>query len=353
MSKSLMYLRGTTPSLHEKAKSYWLKPNDCDELELQFLASRSAKYIATFISEYPEYFLTSSDEKLALLKRLNSALSRKQHLIGVTEQDSLQVVASLPPEFILGLDTAESATIRPNLLDHFPSTIFSADALNTLARVFEVPSFTEFKKPWQMRHLSTRNEGSASLDYSHKRACFRGVVLAYLSKNNGLFSDLVTYADTLADKRKAIAATNVMRAIARADWDHEPKEDSKLENINAMVTKYIGLPRNSSLPASGVDLMLSPHNRPIILPYLLKPATKFSSLLGGRGDPEQVAYQVAMAKFDLLHDMERSLNQEMRRGSEEKMDEYRQLHNAIQGRIRQGPFGVSTEVGGRIATLEL
>lgn len=81
-----------------------------------------------------------------------------------------------------------------------------------------------------------------------------------------------------------------------------------------------------------------------VLPSLIKPATSYSNLVGGRGDAEDAAYQVAMAKFDVLKALGRQL--EETGGREDVL-------SMVRRRVNEGPWGVGGSAGSRIGTLEL
>lgn len=79
-----------------------------------------------------------------------------------------------------------------------------------------------------------------------------------------------------------------------------------------------------------------------MLPYLLKPATTFSNLVGGRGDAESAAYKVAMAKFDVL----KAVGQRLREGNAGHS-----VDAMVRRRIAEGPWGTESGAGSRIGTI--
>ncbi len=152
-----------------------------------------------------------------------------------------------------------------------------------------------------------------------------------------MFSDIVQHVDTIAMKDNAIAALALVRAIITASWSTEPLPDI----IPANDPTYTRL---SSFPKTGLDLILDPSLSQGVLPSLIKPATTFSNLVGGRGDAENAAYQVAMAKFDVLKVLGKRLEEEGGRQDVLAM---------IRRRVSEGPWGVGGSAGSRIGTLEL
>lgn len=158
----------------------------------------------------------------------------------------------------------------------------------------------------------------------------------FISKKPNTFSDVIRHTDTVAMKENALAAFALLRALITASWSSEPIPD-----IPADDPTYARL---TNFPKTGLDLILDPSISGGVLPALLKPATSFSNLVGGRGDAENAAYQVAMAKFDVLKALGRELEQSG--GREDVLF-------MVKRRVSEGPWGVGGSAGSRIGTLEL
>ena len=159
----------------------------------------------------------------------------------------------------------------------------------------------------------------------------------FYSKKPTMFSDIVTHIETIAMKDNALAALSLVRAIITATWSTDPLPDVLPANDPTYQ-------RFSSFPKTGLDLILEPSMSGSVLPTLLKPATTFSNLVGGRGDAENAAYQVAMAKFDVLKALGKRLEQE---------DGRQDVLAMVRRRVNEGPWGVGGSAGSRIGTLEL
>lgn len=158
----------------------------------------------------------------------------------------------------------------------------------------------------------------------------------FISKKPNTFSDIIGHADTVAMKENALAALTLLRALITASWSAElvpelPANDPIYTRLN-------------NFPKTGLDLILDPSISGGVLPALLKPATSFSNLVGGRGDAENAAYQVAMAKFDVLKALGRHL---------EENDGREDVLFMVKRRVNEGPWGVGGNAGSRIGTLEL
>jgi hypothetical protein len=144
----------------------------------------------------------------------------------------------------------------------------------------------------------------------------------------------VRHIETIAVQENALAALGLVRALVTASWSTEA--------ISEVVPSIPG--NLNSFPKSGLDLILDPSISGGVLPSLLKPATSFSNLVGGLGDAENAAYKVAMAKFDVLKALGRTLEESGGREDVLAM---------VRRRVGEGPWGVQGGVGSRIGTLEL
>ena len=158
----------------------------------------------------------------------------------------------------------------------------------------------------------------------------------FISKKPNTFSDIISHAETVAMKDNALAAFTLLRSLITASWSSDPIPD-----IPANDATYARL---SNFPKTGLDLILDPSISGGVLPALLKPTTSFSNLVVGRGDTENAAYQVAMAKFDVLKALGRQL--ELNGGREDVLF-------MVKRRVNEGPWGVGGNAGSRIGTLEL
>jgi hypothetical protein len=138
-------------------------------------------------------------------------------------------------------------------------------------------------------------------------------------------------------KENAFAALALLRALITANW----ASDTRLTQILKDDPIYLQL---QEFPKTGIELILDPTISGGVLPYLLRPATTFSNLVGGKGDAEDAAYQVAMAKFDVLKALGKRLEEDGGR---------QDVLSMVRRRVAEGPWGVSGGVGSRIGTLEL
>ncbi|KAJ4333641.1 hypothetical protein N0V87_007491 [Didymella glomerata] len=294
---------------------------DSPGIEHSFLSSRTAKYISDYAYNYPENFEKSTD-----LSKIRDYVHRN---IRKCETSDLNIIASMPRSTLLPRRGSSIAWDDCIILD-MPITRTNQDALKTLATVFHGPPKEELTFP-QVETL-----GSDAKCREIESAYARLLAALFVSKKPNTFSDIVSHANTVAMKENALAALTLLRALITSSWSSEP-----IPNVPANDRTYARL---NNFPKTGLDLILDPSISGGVLPSLLKPATSFSNLVGGRGDAENAAYQVAMAKFDVLKALGRELEQNG--GREDVLF-------MVKRRVNEGPWGVSGSVGSRIGTLEL
>lgn len=335
-----------TTGLHARSLSFYLQPENPshDPVDVSFLYGTSAHYCSIYASSLPEHFFRSSTLQ-ATLTRLSRALdvSPGKWAHGESPKHDLHVLASIPRKALLApINRGLAWNNTP--LSLVPSNQTSADGLNTLAAVFHGPSERIVQKFPPDSPLSNDIDPFTEGEATAARALF----YLYLSHNPRLFGDIISHADTIALKEKALAAINVISGVITAEWASLPLDDESLPtetSLNAMMPQPA-----LAMSNSGVLAILSPPCLEHALPYLLQPAQSFTNLVGGRGDTESTAYIVASAKYDAL----RALQSRLRELSQkEKLPEYEEMLGVIDKRVREGPWNREGEVGGRIGTLEL
>jgi hypothetical protein len=212
-----------------------------------------------------------------------------------------------------------------------PITRTNSDALKTLATIFHGPPTEELTFP------KVETVGMDPERRQTESIYARLLTALFYMKKPTMFADLVSHIETIAMKENALAALGFIRALVTSSWSTDPIPGVVLNNDATYA-------RVNNFPKSGLDLILDPTISGGILPSLLKPATTFSNLVGGLGDAENAAYQVAMAKFDVLKALGRKLEED---------DGRQDVLAMVRRRVGEGPWGVSSSAGSRIATLEL
>jgi len=206
------------------------------------------------------------------------------------------------------------------------------DAIKTLASIFHGPPAQDITFP-QVESLgqdSKRTEKEAVLA--------RLLTSLYYHKHLDMFTDLVAHVSTIAMKDSALAALGFLRAIITSSWSTVPLPDIIPESD----PNYI---RFQNFPSTGLDLIADVSRSASVVPFLMRPPTTFSGLVGGHGDAENAAYQIAMAKFAVVKELGKCL---------EKNDgSLSNLRDMVRARINEGPWGLTGSVGSRIGTLDL
>ena len=328
-SLALLYLIAQGVHARTTAMYLQLPGTPVDPVESMFLYGPAANYIATYASTYSDHFLASQTPK-QITDRLLTALdlSPAKWAHSDSPKHDLHLLASLPRKSLLpGGDGSGAWTSSPISL--LPSRSTNPDVLNTLATVFHGPARDVITFP----SASPMDAGGDASEV--EAASARALYFHYLANNPQFWKDIATHADTVALKDLALSAINCLSAVITAEWSTKP-------DLNP--------PTSIATPDSGHVAIFSPPSLEHTLPYLLKPAQTFSNLVGGRGDAESAAYQIAAAKFNALKALHRSLVVEVEQRPGEG---YEDIVATMSKRLAQGPFSREGEVGGRIGTMEL
>ncbi|KAF2738059.1 hypothetical protein EJ04DRAFT_509752 [Polyplosphaeria fusca] len=291
-------------------------------LDHTFLSSRTAHYIAEYAVSYPENFENSPE-----MRTIRQYVHRN---IRNCEANDLSILAAMPRSTLVPRTSTGLAWNDSPLLE-IPIVRTNPDALKTLGAIIRGPPRDVITFP-----QAAADSPNARQQLS-ERVYARLLMALFYTKNTNFYADIVRHADTVAMKDNALAALTVIHALVTSDWEAKIPEAMFPNNDTV-------LQRLDNFPKSGIDIILEPSIGGGVLPYLLKPATTFSSLVGGRGDAENAAYQIATAKFDVL----KALGQRL------ESDGGRQdVTSMVRRRISEGPWGVGGSAGSRIGTLEL
>ena len=342
--------------IHSRTLSYYIEPDKHDSLDITYLYGRSANYIAAYASTCPTNLLQTPSSGLnAVLSRLGIALqsiSSAQWAHGNAPQHDLHLLTSLPRVTLFPTPRLSSP------LFYVPTKPACADAFYTLATVFKGPPKTDSGAS------ITYLKNSARYDYAAhgetERAAARVLYFLYVHRCSDFWSHILSAAETAALKENALAAITLIGAVVDSNWGPLPTDPANggsevlfpLPSESQLASKC--QLHSGTLPASGALSILTAPALQTVLPYLLKPAQTFSNLVGGRGDSESAAYRIAIAKHDVLILLHRRVK-DAREANEASQDgaHWQDLLETIRRRIGQGPFGGSSEIGGRVGTLEL
>jgi len=369
--RPLLQLPGSSPTLdfllrhglHQRTVSYYLDSakHDFFSIDVTYIYSKAANYLAIYGTCYPNHLLESSPPIADhLLSRISQALdiSPNQWVSrGSDVQYDLHVLASLPRAILIPSTGGPTSAIIK-----VPVKPANTAALHTLATIFHGPVNLELENsttdlpPHTLAH---RNEPTSP---HSEAAAARLLYFYYLKHHPDFWSRIVATAEIIALKDNALAAISLLSAVVTAVWaplPSQPVTDAAPEGPVAETTRRFLLPTEQqaqdilgtpadSLPPSGILAILSSPTVDVVVPYLLRPAQIFSNLVGGRGDVESAAYKIATAKYDLLTFFYRHLKTVS--GS---VDGLQDVEAAVRRRLAEGPLAGSSEVGGRIGTLEL
>lgn len=302
-SASLDFL--VTKGLHLRTVEYYAFPDlpTHDPMDATFLYGPAARYVGAWASTYPLDFARTTQIRDQILQRVAQAVdispSRWAHAESPAED--LHVLSCIPRPLLVSLGGSSP-------LHSVPSRATNPDALHTLATLFHGPiEINTIIFPPRASDISSEDQ-AAELQAAGD------LYNSYISRNDRLWSDVVTHVDIIALKDQALAATNLVKAVATAKW-------------------------------GGIKALLSPPARSAIVPWIIAPPKTFSNLVGGHGDAESAAYKIAMAKFDIVKAFAERLGE---------CEDDVVVVRAVRARIAEGPWGVGgSQPGGRIATLEM
>lgn len=332
--------------LHDRTISYYIEPQKHNSLDLVYIYSRSADYLSNYSLNFGAHLIQRHTVLKSILLRLSAVFDKLSSNPQVqTKPHDLHVLVSLPLNSLLPQSFVDS----PFLLLH--ANLGDADILKTLATVFRGSTRqSSFHSP--LANNSQQMDTSRSQDNKAARVLY----FLYLNRYPNFWKQIVQAAETLALKDVALAAIEVINAVITANWEPLPAESpgSSREDPFALPSEQELAQKCHSeaqpMPSSGILAILSSPAVETLVPYLIRPAQTFNNLVGGTGDSESAAYKVAVAKYDVLKTFHERVQ-----GLGLGHDTF-QLHDIlapVEARIARGPMGGITEVGGRIATLDL
>ena len=315
--------------IHQRSLAYYLNSDAQDPVDISFLYGRAANYLSTWASIYPNDFLESGIVEATLGRLLNVLrnVSPGQWAQGRAPKDDLHVLSTLPR--IVLIPRRQS----PSPLFLIPSKPANQDAFLTLAYIFN------------------GSQDSASENSNTENAVARALYYLYVEQHPNFWRQVVTAAETVALKEVALAALSLMIAVITAHWALLPSTTSSPERPFALPTEdtLANKCHAPSLPATGIEAIMTEPAIGIVIPYLIKPAQTFGNLVGGgRGDVESAAYKVAVAKHETLIQLHEKLKDWVGNHPEAQ-----QMLATVARRVAQGPMGGTSDVGGRVGTMEL
>lgn len=327
-------------NIHDTTTSYYLS------LELRPMARsircdidtsypQVAEYIAAYCSNFKAHLLGHR----RFVDRLTSCL----HEAAITaaaipegfrfEPHDLKILASLPRAVLL----PRNSSLTP-LFNGVPDlSISDANIYKTLATIF---------RGTVEPNLQDR---SRSIENSAGRALY----FLYTKKVPLLWKTACQVAKVVALKELALAAIELIKSVINANWEPLPTESIRssldwptlpTEQELASECGFAG----ELLPSSGFLAILDSRSSQEVVTYLCSAASTFTGLVRGMGDAENAAYQVAVAKYEVMIIFCQKLKDVV-----QTRPEMKNVLAMLEERLAQGPTGGSTDVGGRIDTLGL
>ena len=305
-------------------------------LDYEWLYDSSADYIATYCSKYPTHLLSnfpSTDNSFhhQVWNALHE-VSTNQWAQNQAPIHDLRILTSSPRIFLVRTLSRDAS------LFDIPASPPNTYAFGALATIF---------------HGSTNNTEVSDKYRADEASSARALYFRYADKHPQLWTHVVKAAETVALKDTALAALDLLGAVITAQWAPLPTKEE-----NEPLTRYDTLPLEIELsrmchtvyplPPSGILTILAQPALETVVPYLLRPAQSFSNLVGGRGDTESAAYQVAVRKYEVLGMFYRELQKVA--DSTGQMEE---IVEAASKRLARGPMGGASDVGSSVGTMEL
>jgi hypothetical protein len=324
-SPSLEFL--VASGLHQRAADYYLRSEDFDRFEIQFLEAAHIRYLCTYAKLYPEHFLRGAELTRSTINRLNRNLqiSRARWAHGSSPVQDLNVLAHIPA---LVLARASRSDENPLLL--LPTDPVNADAMETLGKIFHGPESNapEFD-PDLVADTDPFSRGS-------RAASARVLFYQYHDKHPEFWGNIGAATSGVATLQPVSAAIGLVRSILTAVW-------APMAENSAEVSGPLSLPTEQSLRelcggnTSRTGLAEIFNAAETVIPSLLMPTIS----KGGDAETARLAWRLERERFDLLV----LISDLMRKGvGKDEVPHQRWQANGrrIQERIRLGVGGAIT-----------
>ena len=311
--------------LHNRSMAYYLEPERQDSMDVSFLYGTSAGYISAYCSTYPGDLLLSpvAIKILARVTQEVESTSSSQWAQGKTPQHGLLILVSLPRVMLVPGTEASSP------LFSIPVKPANSEAFVVLATIFN----------------------GCQRGVPENQAAARALYFLEMENLPNFWECVVAAADTVALKESALQALGLIDAVISASWspltdlEYPRSTQFKLPSERELASRC----QVESLPRSGIEAIMTQPALGIVVPYLMRPAQSFSSLVGGgRGDVESAVYSIAAAKLDVLIKFHQKLKEWVKARGEGQ-----EMVAAVGRRVAQGAMESMSEAGSHVGTMEL
>ena len=318
--------------LHDLTTKFYTIGADVSTEYLAITYPQAAEYIAVYCSNFAAHLLSNRgfvDQLILCLNAVAEGLASMPHGFGFPPQD-LKILASLPRAVLLPLNSSLTPlfTIVPDFRD--------ANIYIALAKIFR----------------GTLEPNLEDRSRSNENFAARALYFLYMKRFPLLWKAVCRDADVIVVKELALAAIGLIEAVVCANWESLPVDYPRSSSgWPALPTEQDLASECGSagkqLPSSGILALLDSRLSQIVLTYLCRAVPTSGSLVGGKGDTESIAYQVAVAKYDVIVLFHQKLKDVV-----QARPELRNIRIMLEERLVQGPTGGSSVMGGRVATLE-
>ena len=322
-------------ALHSRTLTYFIYPEEQEPLDVAYLYSRAAHYVAEYVAHYPNHLLKQRDEVRAILTRLSNVLqnvSTGQWAHGKAPKDDLYVLGSMPRITLISGNGPGDPYFQ------VPSRPISVDGLEAI-----VQGFGDAKQDTAL------DLADPTPFIENEKAAGMVLYSQYLEEHQNFWTQVINAAETLALRDNCLAAHAVIKTAIEAEWAPLPSEPSNAEYplpTDRQLSDSCPLYREFH-PTSGVMAVMTSPALDVVVPYLLRPVPPFSSL-----DKESTAYRISVVKRDILRILRVKLTAVVANANDEETQrEWIDVLNTINAVANQVP-SQDPNAGGMVATME-
>jgi hypothetical protein len=211
-SKALDYL--VSRGIHLRVLKIFASSNDPSRpIDISFVQTDAAVYVASFTSLHPKLFLSDSRTQDVVLRTITEILSSTQQNQWADES----------PELARGLEVLRclprSSLIKSSPLLLIPTKYPSASAITTLGVLFHGPPLPGRVETEGSRQVQLNGPSPIPSDDPSEISAAKSLLQLYETNNVNMWNDITTHANLFGAPDVAIAANNFIRLIITARWD--------------------------------------------------------------------------------------------------------------------------------------
>ena len=334
-SPSLEFL--VTSGLHQRAVDYYVRSEQFDTLDIQFLGGAQIRYLCTYANLYPQHFLQGAELIRSTINRLdrNLQISGARWAHGSSPVQDLNVLAHLPA---IALVEASKSNDNPLLL--LPTNPANADAFETLGKIFHGPNLNALGNDGNL--VAQADPFSRGSEAASARMLF----YQYHDKHPEFWTNIGAAMNVLTMPQAALAAIVLVRSILTAVWAPLPNNTpDNSRPLSLPVEQCIRELCGGNVSCTGIAEVLNAGESAI--QSLLAPVKS----LGGDAEAAKLAWRIGREKLDLVV----LIADLMKKGvgkDEVPIRLWESLGGRIQERIRLDVGGAFTVRTNLVGTLE-